>query len=183
MARGMPRIFRPRRKFGSRGKRRWTAQLLDGSTLSTTALGASAILTTADYAQNANLEPEGPTLVRIRGDFWFEATVATAFSVYAMVFVADSDSGLSTGGHGDPSVFQNLIDDNILWWQSFRCPARTLATHPNGMQRLEIDIKAKRRLKDDSVWLTAIAANAGAAGTQGTFGFTARALLVGNSAT
>lgn len=177
-----PRIFRPRMKR-PRSARRWTAQVGDGLTLSTTALGTSTLVAVSDYQGNTNLEPEGPTLVRIRGYITVTATVATAFSYWMGLWVGDVDSGAGLAAHGDPGTVQNLIDDDWLWWTSGRAEARTLLTAPYYVDRYEVDIKSKRRLKDQQVILSWVASNAGAAGTQGAVTLNLRALLVGNSAT
>lgn len=175
-----PRIFRPRFR-GPRAKRRWGANLIDATPLSNSALDYMEIVSIADYANNANLEPSGPMLARIRGYFTIAPTIATAFTVWVSVVSADTDAVPATGGTMDPSVYQQQIDEDILFWWSHRFPAAAAAT-PTQEVSVELDLKAKRRLKDTRVLILFRGTN-GAAGNAATFTCNARALLIGNAST
>lgn len=183
MSRFRPRIFRPRYKAGRRVARRWTAQLGDGEVMSTTVMGNSELVLSTDYASNTALEPDGPMLARMRGSITIDSTVITAYTAWMAIFLLDASIASATPGSlVDPSVIQNLITEDVLWWHHVRFGARSVATNPD-RAIIELDIKAKRKLKDKHVLLVWIATNAGAAGTQGTLSHNVRSLLVGNSAT
>ena len=141
------------------------------------------LLTTADYANNANLEPEGPTLVRIRGNIVVDSIIATAWTFWLSCCAYDMDTNFSGGvaGPNDPSSYQNMTDEEVLMWTCHRFGARTVATAPQPLI-IPLDIKAKRRLKDTTIRLDWVASN-GAAGQDGTLTCNARLLLIGNAAT
>lgn len=182
MRRFKPRFFRPRSRVGGRIAKRWTGNVTDGQIITTASLQNTAIVAVGDYAQNAaNLEPDGPTLARIRGFLTIDPTVATAFTFWAALGVYDESEALGLGSAGDPSVVGNIMINDWLWWYSCRFGTRTVLTSPDRV-RLEIDVKAKRRMKDMNLYLTWICTNAGAAGTQGTMTASLKALLIGNQA-
>lgn len=175
----------PFARFGFRRRtptRRWTAQLADAQNISTTALGTILLSDVGDYAQNNNLEPQGPTLVRTVGNISLVTTVATAYTAWFSIATYDVDVAIGLAASGDPAVVQNAIDDQLMWWHSVRIPAATVATHPFGVVQIPFDLRVKRKLLESRVVLNFVATN-GAAGVQGNVTVNARLLFVGNSAT
>jgi len=156
--------------------------LADGAAVGTAATYGDVLVNRTDYASNTNLEPgAGITLAGIRGYITIAPTVVTAFSLWMAIWVHDEDASTAIGGPMDPSLFQNLIDERVLWWWTTRFAAAAAAT-PSAPLVLPVHIKARAKLKDDAVFLTALVTNA-AAGNNCTLTYGLRSNLRGFSAT
>jgi len=170
-----PRRFR--RSRGARQARRWTAQLEDRTALVTgTALNVF-LVTVADYASNSNLEPQGPTLERIRGFITIVPVSVVTASVWFSISVHDNDTSLLSINSQD---VQNQIDENILYWGHYSQDVVS-ASFPASPRTFEVDVKAKRKLKDSLVILNFY--GTGTAGTNFKVSANMRMLLTGNAAT
>lgn len=152
-----------RRRFARRGGRRrsvrrWTAQVGNiAQTIGTNFVNFD-IVAPADYRQQVTLEPSGVSLVRIRGFISGSfSTVAaaglTAPDVWGFIGVWDADLPLNSTTQSAATA-QNAIDEDILWW---RTASRVLVPGtPSHPVEWDIDIKARRRLKDNVVRLSLI---------------------------
>lgn len=172
------RVYRPSRR---RTARRWTAQLADLDPIENNAVSEYTLVDVSDYAQNTQIEPDGPTFVRERLFLSYFATLVDTHTVWAAIYHVDSDIAAVLGGVLDPSVGQNLIDEDVLWWGSVIADSNS-ATAASPWLGHEIDIKAKRRLKASDIRLVVRSTN-GAAGQTGLLSFSSRSLMVGNQAT
>lgn len=162
--------FRRRRQV-----RRWTANLVDQAQVVAGVQGQVIVVDVTDYASNINIEPQGPTLARVRG--FVTIAPILPFTIWMGLYVVDRDS---PGGSYDPSLIQNVIDEEPLWWYSYA--VNTVgATTPAAPVSIEIDVKAKRRLKDSDLILTWNTTSA--AGTCAEVTASLRALLLGTSIT
>lgn len=143
----MFRRARPRyrgRAGGRKALTRWTGDFSIAET--TTAAGAivyNDIVTTTDYEQTVTLEAAGPTLVRIRGSLSYRATIVGAI-VTAGIFHHDDQINPTLGSVYDPTVFESFKEGELMWWFIDIAPIDTT-------RRIEIDVKAKRRLRDHNV--------------------------------
>jgi len=160
---------------GTKFPLRWTSQLTDKTNIENNAISTYTLVDVADYASNTALEPTGVTLMRIRGFFTYMADLATQHSIFAAVFVHDADAVPALGGLMDPSGFQQVIDEQVLWWWSSIFLGEAT---DRDFVRMELDIKAKRRLHEDNVSLVLVGTG-GAAGAVGKLTFTLRSLLKG----
>lgn len=157
---------RTRRARGSRSRtlvaKRWSGDfLLAEDTVAAAATDQNVVLAPEDYRQQASLEASSVTLTRIRGDVSVRATVIGGVA-FAMVYVAH----VATAGIA-PNTFAGFIDGNVLWFKVLQVPT----TEP---VRVELDIKARRRLENEQV----IFAISAAAQTV-TYMFNLRCLLLG----
>jgi len=166
----MPR-FRRRRQSA-----RWTAQLFDRTSVVTGTENQSIIVDVTDYASNTNIEPDGPILARVRG-FLTLVPQVSSWTFFCGLFVVDRDS---PGGSYDPINFQNLVDEEPLWWWSYSVGIAS-ASFPIQPVQIELDIKAKRRLKDSDLILAWN--STGTAGAAALLTGTFRALMTGNRIT
>lgn len=161
--------------FRSRRQRlfRWTANDFD---LTKNVAGADDVFGLADavldlanpldYQQTSTLEPEGPTLVRIRGQYLLDVSANSApaavmnLSVFLGIIVTNSATSPT------PSNVTSQINDDWIWIQrqDLFVNFGTLAANQPFRQEVntyEIDIKSKRKLKDSSVRIVADFATAG----------------------
>lgn len=177
----MRRSTRGRTRWrGTKSPLRWTSQLADNSPIENNALSQFVLVATSDYASNTNLEPVGVTLVRIRGFLTYAPTLAaTVHSLWAAIFMHDTDEVPVLGGLMDPSGFQELIDEQVLWWGSGICLNGSGASQLS-VRFHEIDVKAKRRLKDSAISLV-VRTTGGVAGVTGQLTMSARSLLRGSA--
>jgi len=166
------------RRSTPRRLRRWTAQLADQVAIANNAIFSTNIVAVADYALSPNLSPSGATLVRLRGKICLNATtLATVQTVWLAIVNVDQDIAAVLGGVLDPSVVANLIDEDVLWWETALL-STTFVEHQ--MAEIYLDIKAQRKLKDTDVRLVVRGTN-GAAGVIGSITLNVRALLIGDS--
>jgi len=172
--RRIPFLRAPR--FRGRGAaRRWTAQLLDRQAIVSGVSGRLPLVARTDYASNGLLEPEGPTLTRMRGAVNILTTTGPS-TIFIGIGVFDEAAGTGTT---DPAAFTNLIDEAFLWWRVYSWQAIAAAT-PSNFINVEVDIRAKRKLRDSDVYLCW---NTTGAAAPCSLSCNIRSLLVGNSAT
>jgi len=134
--------FRNRKKIETQ----WTADFATGEiTTAAAGIGAASWVVPADYQDTATLEPGGTTLLRIRGWLAYRATVIGCY-VRMGIWASQSDSTGITGTH-DPSALAGVINGELLWWMGDIAPIDT-------SRRLEIDVKAKRKLENHYIHFT-----------------------------
>lgn len=169
---------RRQRRGGIRLPNRWTCQLGDSLAVGTAALFSDIIVARSDYASSANIEPgSGVSLRGIRGYITIAPTVLTGFSIWMALFRQDEDVNTAITGPNDPSVFQNFIDERVLWWWSTRFAAAAAAT-PSAPLVLPVHVKSRATLTDENIWLTAVCTNA-AVGNNCTLTYNLRSNLHG----
>jgi len=160
---------------GSKRVKRWTAQISDRETVANNSTRAITIVGVSDYASNTNLEPQGVTLVRLRGYLSFVPSLATQHTIFAALVVIDQDQTAP-----DPSSFQDMIDERVLWWWSGPGSTASGQEQSPAGGPICLDIKAKARLRDSNVSLVT-RSTGGAAGNTDIQILTVRALLVGEA--
>jgi len=142
------------RRFGRRRRNngKWTAQLLDGAaiTASPTVL-SSVLVAVTDYSSNTSMERGEVTVKRIVGNITLTHHDAVATTVWLGIYKANVDEGIA---QQDPANFQNSIDEDVMWWYSYRWG--NVAGNPHD---IPIDIRVKRRLKEDEIRLHASTTN------------------------
>lgn len=133
------RRFRGSTRKGSRLPVRWTGDLLLAEdTVAAAATDANAIVVPADYEQSTTMEQSGVTLLRIRGTVLLRATVTGALA-YMAIFAVHENAPIN-----NPNTLAGFIDSNCLWRSVTMVPTDTV-------HRLELDVKAQRRLQDDQL--------------------------------
>lgn len=173
----MPASYgRGRRRYGrSRTKKsvpRWTA--FSGSmAVATGAIGQLTLFAATDAGLASLVEGEC-TCLRIVGQIGVIPSTALASS-YGLGLLKQSNTITNAfGGFGDPIVSQQLIERDWMHVQNGDFNLNSLA---NGlMRRHEIDVRVKRRLKEDEC-LRLVVSNA-AAGGDLTITIDARILIV-----
>jgi len=173
--------MRGRRRFvrrnGVRLPLRWTANLSNNNALAVSSQEGLIITEPADYQISDNLEPSGPVVVRIRGRLSFMPTMTLGVigQLFACVVAVDSDIPTSSSTIS-PNSAANAIDERFLWWDHMLCTGYG-ATPAAGSEvtTREIDIKAKVRLKDTTVYFIIVTD----ATMAGFYGVHFRALLRG----
>lgn len=160
--------------------RRWTSQLdqltlvTNDPTIANAGFYAALLVQVGDYEQSPTLEPSGVTLARIRGGISLCPRIIGNQALFAWLFIVviDEDAPVPIGGEFDPSIAQNAIDEDVLWWRS--CAFSTDRHRCD----LEWDIRAKRKLRASDVALV-IRVN-GFSGTDSVnITYNSRALLLG----
>jgi len=164
----------PRRFGRARTARRWTTQLVEGQTTAANTLTQTEIVGPADYRQADTLEPGDVTLVRLRGAITISRVTNVQFIwVWMCLVVADSDIGPTAL---NPNNAQNMIDEQVIWWDHMQI-LDTESSQGGLHQHREFDVKAKRRLHDESVWL--MVSNSSISTSSIRWSLNARALLLG----
>lgn len=154
---------------------RWTAQRLNiaNTNISGTDFSfdddliddSETLVFVSDYQQSDTLEPDGATVVRVRGFAFFDATVlsgsqAGTISIGCSLGIVAAAEGLGITTF-QPALVGNLIRNEWLWtYQTlwFFNPGATAANSQPIDQLLpsvEIDVKAKRKLQDENLYLVA----------------------------
>jgi len=147
--------------------------LTDKVNVANNATGSVNLVAVTDYAANTELTPKGVTFVRARGNLTFVAQVDADVAVFWAVFVLDQDQTSP-----DPTNFQNLIDERVLYWGT--CVVRANASVTYTYHFEPIDLKAKARLSDQDVRFV-FRATGGSAGTVAQVTSNWRMLLVGEA--
>lgn len=138
----MARRFSSRRRgFRRRLPLKWCGNGLTAE--DTTASGTQdsmQLIEPNDYrgGTTGNVEAGSCTLVRIRGQVSFRATVIGGLA-YMGVYAIGASEGVP-----DPSTTGGQVSGDMLWSTIEMVPTDT-------SRKLEVDIKAKRRLEDDQV--------------------------------
>lgn len=96
----------------------------------------------SDYQLTAGIESDGMTLVRIRGQISYYATVVGGI-VYIGIFVLDSDTTV----YPTPTTLPAHIHSERIWSHCGFAPL--IANGPPG--QVEVDIRAKRKLASEKV--------------------------------
>lgn len=112
--------------------------MLAEDTVAAGATDANAIVVPPDYEQSTTMEQSGVTLLRIRGTVLLRATVVGALAYMAIYSVHEN------APVNNPNTLAGFIDSNCLW--------RSLVMVPiDRPMRIELDVKAQRRLQDDQL--------------------------------
>jgi len=142
--------FRRRNRFPARPRvsraTQWTGDFTNVVTaLPAATIGTLQLVVPGDYQDTATVEPGGVTLLRIRG--WLNVTTALNNSPFwAGIYVSESTPFTGAGTDTDPGVFAGIINGDLVWWNMGMVHAA-----PEDPYRIEIDVKAKRKLESENV--------------------------------
>lgn len=107
-------------------------------------LDSQAIIVPADYQQGTAMEASACTLMRIRGFVNLQNTAATVNLVTMCIYVAHGDLAAR-----NPTIFDQAFRyGGTLWHMQLLLPSTAYAGFN---EMVELDIKSKRRLENQSV--------------------------------
>lgn len=135
-----------RRRRGSRatrrtGERLWTVVKSENDNLLTGVTEGLAIVLGSDWERSVD-GLERATLLRIRGSLGFRINAApNNVTVIAAIVKQDEDEPTVP----DLSLSQSYVEEDLLWTQCFVVGG---ATADAAFHNVEIDVKAKRKLKN-----------------------------------
>jgi len=161
----------PRVRLGKTRRTKWTTNLADRAAIGTAAVTETILVGVTDYAGNTNLEPGQVTYLRSRGFLTVTPTVITQGTLWWAFVRMPRDA---SSANCDPSAFQDMIDEDILQWGSWHYAA--LTSNPQHLH-FPVNIKAKRRLKQDEIRF--VARCTGTAGNNVLVTLNVRSLLKG----
>lgn len=141
----MRRFRRVRR--GPRLPLRWIGSLdSDLTIVAADTVESQAIVVPADYQQSTGLEASAATLMRIRGSLNLQNVGATPNAVSAALYVAHGDLAARS-----PASYDQIFRyGGTLWTGYWLLPAAAFGV----IERIEFDVKSKRKLENESVILT-----------------------------
>lgn len=129
---------------------RWIGSLdTDLVTVAADTLETQAIVVPADYQQSTGLEASAATIMRCRGWLNLVNGVTVPNVVLAALYVAHGD----LGGRSPASYDQIFRYGGTLWFGSVILGAEGAAVAANHPRWLELDVKSKRKLENESLVL------------------------------
>jgi len=167
--------FMPKVRLRARVPLRWTATNFSValSTPAAAAIASQVLVQETDYEFASTLEPSGAVLQRIRGSFTATPSGALAGAVLLAlgIVVLKRDESPPVAALLNPTSTTSLTDDDWLFLKSWTWDVPI----GNAPVCFDIDVKAKRRLKDHRVYI--VLGCSGAATAVWTVQGLARALL------